>query len=147
MEKIFIPHQLKALLPAEMYKVLDTLFAFQKEGTITYSKRNAEFLHLDQAICDQCIQTAIDKKIIKPVEMAGGVYRFEINEPIIEAAKLLPLTEIPNRPLIKLSEEITFKQTMGKKELTNQEIMEQIRVLQAQLMSQVENKKEDDLPW
>ena len=148
MDKIYIPHQLKALLPSDMYKVLDTLFAFQKEGTITYSKRNSEFLHIDQSICDQCIQTAIDKKIIKPVEMAGGIYRFQINEPIIEAAKLLPLTEIPNRPLIKLSEEITFKQTMGKKELTNQEIMEQIRVLQAQLMKQTkEDNKLDDLPF
>lgn len=147
MEKIFIPHQLKALLPAEMYKVLDTLFAFQKEGTITYSKRNSEFLHLDQAVCDQCIQTAVDKKIIEPLEMTGGVYKFKINKPLMETAKTLSLTDIPNRQLIRLSEEITFKNDMKPKEPSTADLLEEIRILKAKLMSQVENKKEDDLPW
>lgn len=148
-QKIFIPHQLKALLPAEMYKVLDTLFAFQKEGTITYSKRNSEFLHIDQSICDQCIQTAIDKKIIEPIEMTGGIYRFKINKPLVETAKTLSLSDIPNKPLIKLSEEITFKEQMKTKQPSNEELMEQIRRLQAQLMNQVvkDNNDASDLPW
>lgn len=149
MVKIFIPHQLKALLPAEMYKVLDTLFAFQKEGTITYSKRNAEFLHLDLAICDQCIQTAIDKKIIEPLEMTGGVYKFKINKPLMETAKTLSLTDIPNRQLIRLSEEITFKNDMKPKEPSTADLLEEIRILKAKLMNQVVNDNNDasDLLW
>lgn len=148
-QKIFIPHQLKALLPPEMYKVLDTLFAFQKEGIISYSKRNSEFLHIDQAICDQCIQTAIDKKIIAPVEQSGGVYRFKINKELMEVAKNIPLTEIPHKALLKLSSEITFKELMKTKQPSNEELMEQIRRLQAQLMNQVvkDNNGDSGLPW
>lgn len=148
MEKIYLPHQLKALLPAEMYKVLDTLFAFQKEGIVTYSKRNADFLHLDNAITDQAIQTAINYKIIAPIEMAGGVYKFKIVGETIEKAKLVQLTDIPNKPLLKLADEITFKQTMNKPEPSTEALLEQIRVLQAQLMNQMkDNKTEDGLPW
>lgn len=149
MDKIFIPHQLKALLPAEMYKVLDTLFAFQKEGTITYSKRNSEFLHLDQSICDQCIQTAVDKKIIEPLEMTGGVYKFKINKPLMETAKTLSLTDIPNRQLIRLSEEITFKNDMKPKEPSTADLLEEIRILKAKLMNQVvkDNNDASDLLW
>ena len=148
MEKIFIPHQLKALLPSDMYKVLDTLFAFQKEGTITYSKRNAEFLHLDQAVADQAIQTAVDKKIIEPLEMTGGVYKFKINKPLMETAKTLSLTDIPNRQLIRLSEEITFKNDMKPKEPSTADLLEEIRILKEKLMNQVkDNNDSNDLPW
>ena len=147
-QKIYLPYQVKMLMPGEMYKVLDTLFGFQKEGCITYSKKNCEFLHIDQAIVEQCIQTAIDKKIIEPLEMNGGVYKFKINQTTIETAKLTPLTEIPNKPILKLSEEITFKNEMGSKKPTNEQLLEQIRQLQAQLMSQVrENNETNDLPW
>lgn len=148
MDKIFIPHQLKALLPPEMYKVLDTLFAFQKEGTITYSKRNSEFLHIDQSICDQCIQTAIDKKMIAPVEQSGGIYRFKINKELMEVAKNIPLTDIPNKATLKLSSEIKFKEAMKPKEPSTEELLEQIRVLKEKLMNQVkDNNDANDLPW
>ena len=149
MNRIYLPMQIKALLPSDVYKVLDALMTFQKEGTITYSKRNAEFLHLDQAIAEQAVQTAINYKLIEPIEQAGGVYKFKINQTTLETAKLTPLTEIPNKPLLKLAETITFKQEMGTKQKTNEEILEEIRRLQAQLMANVkpENNDTNDLPW
>ena len=144
MNKIYLPLQLKALMPPEMFKVMDTIFAFQKEdGIVTYSKRNAEFLHIDQAIADQCIQTAIDKHIITPVGMDGGVYKFKINEGTIEAIKQIPLPEISRKPLLKLSDEIKWKNQTSTKELSNDEILEQIRQLQAMLKKNVT----EDLPW
>lgn len=150
MEKFYLPMQIKALLPSDMYKVLDALMTFQKEGgTITYSKRNAEFLHLDQAIAEQAVQTAINYKLIEPIEQAGGVYKFKINQTVMETAKLTPLTEIPNKPLLKLATDITFKQAMGTKQKTNEELLEEIRKLQAQLMANVkpDNNDTNDLPW
>lgn len=149
MEKIYIPAQVSMLMPSDMYKTMITLFAFQKEGIISYSKKNADFLHLDQAVTDQVIQTAINYKLIEPIEQTGGVYKFKINQTVMETAKLTPLTEIPNKPLLKLANEITFKQEMGTKQKTNEEILEEIRKLQAQLMSNVkpENNDTNDLPW
>ena len=150
MDKIYIPMQVKALMPGDLYKVLDALFAFQKEGTISYSKRNAEFLHLDQAIADQAIQTAVDYKLITPIEQSGGVYRFRINGAAFEAAKMTPLSEVSNKPILKLSSEITFKQMDSTKELSADEILAQIDRLKRQLMNKVkaeQTSNTDDLPW
>lgn len=131
-------------MPAEMFKVMDTIFAFQKDdGIVTYSKRNAEFLHIDLAIADQCIQTAVDSKIITPIGMDGGVYKFRINEGTIEAIKQIPLPEIARKPLLKLSDEIKWKNQTSTKELSNDEILEQIRQLQSMLKKNVT----EDLPW
>lgn len=137
-------------MPGDMYKVLDTLFAFQREGCITYSKRNCEFLHLDQAVVEQAIQTAINYKIIEPLEMNGGVYKFKINQATIEASKLIQLNGIPNKPLFKLADEIKFKGVMKEKPQTNEAILEQIRQLQAELKKRMEgpeNNTDSDLPW
>ena len=149
MEKIFLPYQVKALMPAELYKVADCLYAFQKEGHITYSKKNAEYLHLDVAIVEQCVQTLIDTKLIEPVSMDGGVYKFKLNPAPLEVAKNIPLVDIPNKQLLKLAESITFKEQMKTKQPSNEELMEQIRRLQAQLMNQVKDNNNDanDLPW
>lgn len=149
MDKIFIPAQVSMLMPSDMYKTMITLAAFQKEGIISYSKKNADFLHLDQAVTDQVIQTAINYKLIEPIEQTGGVYKFKINQTVMETAKLTPLTEIPNKPLLRLANEITFKQEMGTKQKTNEELLEEIRKLQAQLMANVkpDNNDTNDLPW
>lgn len=148
MEKIYIPAQVSMLMPSDMYKVMTTLTAFQKEGIISYSRRNAQFLHLDEAIADQAIQTAINYKIIEPVSAEGGVYRFKLVQPTLEAAKLVQLTDIPNKPLLKPAESIEFKETMKTKQPSNEELLEKIRQLQAQLMTQVkENNDTDSLPW
>ena len=136
-------------MPGDLYKVASTLFAYQKDGEITYSKRNAEYLHLDQAVAEQCVQTLVDIKLIEPLEQAGGVYRFKINKPLIEVAKGRPLTEIPNKPLIKLSEAITWKQQATTKERTANEILGEIERLKKELMQKVkeDNNKTNELPW
>ena len=135
-KRIYLPLQLKVLMSPDMYKTTDVLFAFQKEGTITYSKKNSEFLHLDQAVTDQVIQTAINYKLIEPIEQAGGVYKFRINQTTLETAKLTPLTEIPNKPLLKLSTDITFKNMSNTKPMTPEEILSQIQTLKQMLMKQ-----------
>lgn len=148
-EKIYLPYQVSMLMPGDMYKTMVALFASQKDGVISYSKRNCEFLHLDQAIVEQAIQTAIDHKLITPVEQSGGVYRFKIIQPTIEAAKMTSVTDIPNKPLLKLSSEITFKQMSNTKPMTPEEILSQIQTLKQMLMKQVktENNDADTLPW
>ena len=150
MEKIYLPAQISYLMPSDLYKVATSLFAFQKDGEVSYCKRNATYLHLDQAIADQCIQTLIDYKLITFVEQSGGVYRFKINAPTIEAAKQIPLTEIPNKPLLRLSEEIKWKQQPTTKEMSPDEILGQIQALKEMLMKKVkptETNAPDDLPW
>ena len=137
-------------MPSDLYKVATSLFAFQKEGEITYSKRNASYLHIDEAIADQCIQTLIDYKLISFVEQSGGVYRFKINRATIEAAKLIPLTEIPNKQLFKLSGEIKWKQQPTTRDLSPDEILGQIQALKEMLIKKVkptETNAPDDLPW
>ena len=148
-EKIYLPYQVSMLMPGDMYKTMVALFASQKDGVISYSKRNCEFLHLDQAIVEQAIQTAIDHKLITPVEQSGGVYRFKIIQPTIEAAKMTSVTDIPNKPLLKLSTDITFKNMSNTKPMTPEEILSQIQTLKQMLMKQVktDNNDTDNLPW
>ena len=149
-EKIYLPYQVSMLMPGDMYKTMVALFASQKDGVISYSKRNCEFLHLDQAIVEQAIQTAIDHKLITPVEQSGGVYRFKIIQPTIEAAKMTSVTDIPNKPLLKLSTDITFKNMSNTKPMTPEEILSQIQTLKQMLMKQVkteQNNDADTLPW
>ena len=149
-EKIYLPYQVSMLMPGDMYKTMVALFASQKDGVISYSKRNCEFLHLDQAIVEQAIQTAIDHKLITPVEQSGGVYRFKIIQPTIEAAKMTSVTDIPNKPLLKLSTDITFKNQAITKAMSPEEILSQIQTLKQMLMKQVkteENNDTDNLPW
>lgn len=150
MEKIFLPAQVSYLMPSDLFKVATTLFAFQKDGEVSYSKRNATYLHIDQAIADQCIQTLVDYKLITPTGQDGGVYKFKINASTIEAAKLTPLTEVPNKPILKLSSEITFKNVNNTRELSADEILAQIDRLKRQLMNKVKAEQTntaDDLPW
>lgn len=137
-------------MPSDLFKVATTLFAFQKDGEVSYSKRNATYLHIDQAIADQCIQTLVDYKLITPTGQDGGVYRFKINASTIEAAKLTPLTEVPNKPILKLSTDITFKNVNNTRELSADEILAQIDKLKRQLMTKVKAEQTntaDDLPW
>ena len=137
------------LMPGDLYKVASTLFAYQKDGEVTYSKRNADYMHLDQDVAEQCVQTLIDIKLIEPLEQAGGVWKFKINKPLIEVAKGRPLTEIPDKPLIKLSDAITWKQQATTKERTANELLEEIERLKKELMTKVreDNNKTDQLPW
>lgn len=148
--RVYIPSQLSFLMSGDLYKVATALFGYQKDGEVSYSNRNALYLHLDPAVAEQCVQTLIDYKIIIPTGMDGGVWRFRINVPVIEAAKSQPLTEIPSKPLLKLSTDITFKQLATVKERTSDEILAEIEALKRELMSKVQVQHHDgssELPW
>lgn len=143
-KKIYLPMQLKALMPADMYKVLDVLVAFQKEGIVSYSKRNAEFIHIDQSIADQAIQTAVDLKLLKPIEKDGGIYKFRINEEVIKRAQEVNLKDIPGKNLIKLSTDITFKNEK-KEEKTGIDIMSYEEMKKMLLMIQAKMKEHEEV--
>lgn len=158
--KIYLPMQIKALMPSDMYKVLDVLVAFQKDGIISYSKRNAEFIHVDLAVADQAIQTAIDIKLLIPVEKDGGVYKFKINEDVIKRAQEVSLKDISSKKMIKLSTDITFKSQKNedKKDvdcMSYSEMKKMLLMLQARMNEHeqvkklvVNNSDEDDgLPF
>lgn len=148
-QRIYLTHVLLMLMPSDMHKVISTLFSYQKDGEITYSKRNCEFLHLSQDVVERCIQTAIDYKIIEPAGQSGGVWRFKINVGLIEASKQIPLTEIQSKGLFKLSEAVKFREQPTAKERTADEILAEIDALQRELMKTVktENNGGESLPW
>ena len=158
--KIYLPMQIKALMPSDMYKVLDVLVAFQKEGIVSYSKRNAEFFHMDLAVADQAIQTAIDIKLLIPVEKDGGVYKFRINEDVIKRAQEVNLKDISSKKMIKLSTDITFKSQKNEEKkdvdcMSYDEMKKMLLMLQARMNEHeqvkklvVNNSDEDDgLPF
>lgn len=140
--RIYLPAQLKALMPEQMLKVIDLLFIFQKEdATITYSKKNSLFLHMDEVITDQAIQTAIDINLLLPVGVENGIYKFKINQDVIKKFQEIALKDIQDKNLINLSGNITFKTRMSqgdtsapKTEMSTEEMQKMILMLQAQLM-------------
>lgn len=149
--RIYLPAQLKALMPEQMLKVIDLLFIFQKEdATITYSKKNSLFLHMDEVITDQAIQTAIDINLLLPVGVENGIYKFKINQDVIKKFQEIALKDIQDKNLINLSGNITFKTRMSqgdtsapKTEMSTEEMQKMILMLQAQLMQ----KKNSELSY
>lgn len=149
--RIYLPAQLKALMPEQMLKVIDLLFIFQKEdATITYSKKNSLFLHMEEVITDQAIQTAIDINLLLPVGVENGIYKFKINQDVIKKFQEIALKDIQDKNLINLSGNITFKTRMSqgdtsapKTEMSTEEMQKMILMLQAQLMQ----KKNSELSY
>lgn len=101
--------QVKCLMPETMYKVIDLLFAFQKNGIVNYSKRTCECLHIDVAIVEQCVQTGIDVGILTFIEKDGGIFKFRINEEKIKKFRDIEWKDVPNIKMIGLSTDIKFK--------------------------------------
>lgn len=108
-KKLFLPMQVKCLMPETMYKVIDLLFAFQKNGIVNYSKRTCECLHIDVAIVEQCVQTGIDVGILTFIEKDGGIFKFRINEEKIKKFRDIEWKDVPNIKMIGLSSDIKFK--------------------------------------
>ena len=156
-QRIFLPLQLYALMPEPMMKLIYLLTVFQKEnGEIWYSRRNAYFAHIDEALCDQSIQTAVDIGMISLVGKEGGIFKFKISNDFLEKVQKIPLKDIPEKKAIKLSTEITFKneKSQSPDEMSPDEMKRMIQILSARL-NEEENvrkliKKNDevnDLPW
>lgn len=144
-KRIYLPLQLKVLMQPEMYKTADVLFASQKDGKITYSKRNSQFLKLDEAITDQAVQTLIDKKIIAPEGKENGYWRFRIIEETLEKYKALDWETVGSAGLIPLSEEIKFKNEPPDDVLAKLSDEEKSKLIQ-RLLTELDKGKREIIP-
>jgi len=129
----------------EMYKTTDVLFASQKDGKITYSKRNSQFLKLDEAITDQVVQTLIDKKIIAPVGKENGYWSFRIIDETLEKYRALDWETVGSAGLIPLSEEIKFKNEPPDDVLAKLSDEEKSKLIQ-RLLTELDKGKREIIP-
>lgn len=144
-KKIYLPMQIKCLMPDTMYKVIDLLFAFQKNGIVNYSKRTCECLHIDVAIVEQCVQSGIDIGLLTAIEKEGGIYRFKINEEAIKKFRNIEWKDVPDIKMIGLSSEITFKNEKKPvsrfDDMSDEDMKKLILTMQATLKEREEVKK------
>lgn len=164
-KKIYLPMQMKCLMPDTLYKVIDSLFAFQKDGIVNYSKKTCECLHIDIAIFEQCVQTGINVGILSFVEKDGGIYKFKINEEAISKFRNIEWKDVPNIKMIGLATEIKFKNNSSESKpasdfdnMSEEDMKKMILMMQARLKEREEVSKivqlaceptsnVDDLPW
>lgn len=164
-KKLFLPMQVKCLMPETMYKVIDSLFAFQKNGIVNYSKRTCECLHIDVAIVEQCVQTGIDVGILTFIEKDGGIFKFRINEEKIKKFRDIEWKDVPNIKMIGLSTDIKFKNdheevksSSSFDNMSEEDMKKMILMMQARLKEREEVKNivrlaseptdaPNDLPW
>ena len=164
-KKTYLPMQVKYLMPESMYKVIDALVVFQKDGIMSYSKKMCEYLHMDESIVEQCIQTAIDMKLFTLAEKNGGIFKFKLNEDTIKKMNEIPLKDVNHIKLITLSTEIRFKNdheeikpSSNFDNMSEEDMKKMILMMQARLKEREEVKNivrlaseptdaPDDLPW
>ena len=164
-KKTYLPMQMKCLMPDTMYKVIDSLFAFQKDGIVNYSKKTCECLHIDVSIFEQCVQTGINVGILSFVEKDGGIYRFKINEEGINKFRNIEWKDVPNIKMIGLATEVKFKsdakpakQSTEFEDMSEDDMKRMMLMLQARLKEREEVNKivkfasdstsdDDGLPW
>lgn len=164
-KKIYLPMQVKYLMPESMYKVIDALVVFQKEGIVSYSKKMCEYLHMDEPIVEQCVQTAIDINLFTPIDKNGGIFRFKINEDTVKKMNEIVLKDVNHIKLITLSTEIKFKNNSSESkpasdfdDMSEEDMKKMILMMQARLKEREEVKKivqfaseptsnVNDLPW
>lgn len=142
-KRLFLPLQIKVLMPESMYKVIDILFALQKDGVVGYSKKTAEIVHMDSTFTDQAIQTAVNHKILIPIGMDYGIYRFKINEDVLKKSLTVDYKDLTSHNLIELATDIKFKESVPESsdEMTEDEMKTQILILQAKLKEKRAVKK------
>ena len=164
-KKTYLPMQVKYLMPESMYKVIDALVVFQKDGIMSYSKKMCEYLHMDESIVEQCIQTAIDMKLFTLAEKNCGIFKFKLNEDTIKKMNEIVLKDVNHIKLIKLATEIKFKNNSSESkpasdfdDMSEEDMKKMILMMQARLKEREEVSKivklaceptnnVDDLPW
>lgn len=142
-KRLYLPLQIKVLMPESMYKAIDILFALQKDGMVGYSSRTAELAHIDSTIADQAIQTAINHKIFIPIGKENGIYRFRLNEDVLKKSLTVDFRDLTGYNLIELATDIKFKESVPESsdEMTEDEMKAQILMLQAKLKEKRAVKK------
>lgn len=133
MDKIYLNLKLKCLLPSEIYKVADMLFACQKEGCVTYSSNNIKSLHIPKEAVEIAIQTLIDRQILEQPVKEGSFWKFKINTEVIKRYNDASWDDINNAPVLKKSSELKFTHQPEKEEMSVEEMKKQIAHLQSLL--------------
>lgn len=155
MEKIFLNLKVKCLLPVEVYKVADILFACQKDGYVTYSANNPKSMHMPKEAVEVAIQTLIDKKVLDHPVKEGNVWKFKIIENTIKAIQDVSWDDICSAPAIKPSSEIKFthqQESVPVEEsdifdnMSTQQMARMMRMLEARIKAQ-ENNDQNGLPY
>lgn len=109
MEKIYLNLKAKCLLPAEVCKVADFMFACQKDGYVFYSStNNPRSMHMPKEAVEVAIQTLIDKKVLESPVKEGGLWKFKIIENTLKAIQAVSWDDICSAPLEGLSSEVKF---------------------------------------
>ncbi len=167
MEKIFLNLKVKCLLPVEVYKVADILFACQKDGYVTYSANNPKSMHMPKEVVEVAIQTLIDKNILINPTKEGSFWKFRINENEIKAVQDMSWDDICSAPAIKQSAEIKFthqQESVPIEEcddfdsMSTQQMARMMRMLEARIkekqlkeqvdiMKQLKNTDQNSLPY
>jgi hypothetical protein len=156
MERIFLPLKLKCLLPSDVYKVADILFACQKEGCITYSSANLKSFHMPKEAVELAIQTLIERDIISYAIKEDKFFRFEINKKELERYEKSNWININESSVLAKATAVRFtshyveeKKEEPKKEagMSVDELRALMAKLQEQLKQQETNSSSDGLPW
>lgn len=156
MERVFLPLKLKCLLPSDVYKVADILFACQKDGCITYSSANLKSFHMPKEAVELAIQTLIERDIISYAIKEDKFFRFEINKKELERYDKSNWININESSVLAKATAVRFtshyveeKKEEPKKEagMSVDELRALMAKLQEQLKQQETNSSSDGLPW
>lgn len=161
MERVFLPLKLKCLLPSDVYKVADILFACQKDGCITYSSANLKSFHMPKEAVELAIQTLIERDIISYAIKEDKFFRFEINKKELERYDKSNWININESSVLAKATAVRFtshyveeKYVEEKKEepkkdggMSVDELRALMAKLQEQLKQQETNSSSDGLPW
>ena len=156
MERVFLPLKLKCLLPSDVYKVADILFACQKDGCITYSSANLKSFHMPKEAVELAIQTLIDRDIMSYAIKEDKFFRFEINKKELERYDKSNWININESSVLAKATAVRFtshyveeKKEEPKKEagMSVDELRALMAKLQEQLKQQETNSSSGGLPW
>lgn len=156
MERVFLPLKLKCLLPSDVYKVADILFACQRDGYITYSSANLKSFHMLKDVVEIAIQTLIDRDIIGYPTREDKFFRFEINKNTLKKYDESNWLNINESSSLARATEVRFtkhyveeKKEEPKKDggMSVDELRALMAKLQEQLKQQETNSSSDGLPW
>ena len=156
MERVFLPLKLKCLLPSDVYKVADILFACQKDGCITYSSANLKSFHMPKEAVELAIQTLIDRDIMSYAIKEDKFFRCEINKKELERYDKSNWININESSVLAKATAVRFtshyveeKKEEPKKEagMSVDELRALMAKLQEQLKQQETNSSSDGLPW
>lgn len=153
MEKIYLNLKLKCLLPTEVSKVADIMFACQKDGYVTYSPASVKSMHMPREAVEIAIQTLIDREIIDSPVKEEKFWKFKINEANIKRYNDSSWDDINNAPVLRMSSETKFTHEppaiQSYVHMSPEEMMKRMQELQAMILAQskMKNNSDSSLPY